>query len=59
MRREKQRQLIPIEESAVKEFLSSRKVFKERETNNLQIKYIKYVQITKNIDKSNKEGKER
>ena len=35
--RKKQRQLIPIEESTVKEFLGLRKVYKERETCNLQI----------------------
>ena len=55
----KRRQLIPIEESAVKESLGSRKVFKEKETCNLQIEYIKYVQITRNKDKSKEGGKER
>ena len=38
--REEQRQLIPIEESAVKKSLGSRKFFKTRETYNLQIEQI-------------------
>ena len=50
--KEERRQLILIEESAVKEFLGMIKVFKERETCNLQKSNIEYVQITKNKDKS-------
>ena len=59
LRKEERRQLIPIEESMVKESLGSRKVFKGRETCTLQIEEIEYVQITKNKDKSKEEGKER
>ena len=54
--REERRQLIPIEENAVKESLGLKKIFKERETRNLQIEY---KQITKNKHKSNEGGKER
>ena len=37
--KEERRQLIPIEESAVKDSLDSRKIFKERETCNFKKKF--------------------
>ena len=51
------RQLIPIKESTVKESQGSRKVFKERETCNVQIEYKEYVLMTKIKLKVKKEVK--